>query len=104
MLQICIIWILIVYLIALKCAMHIILAPIVRYYRKIQIFKSKRVILKQKPCEFVWQYREDCIDTQWTSIPVLDLAVIKGIKTAMLASTPHQSVHNMPSNLQIKIN
>jgi hypothetical protein len=33
------------------------------------------------------------IGTQQTSIPVLDLAVIKGIETAMLASAPHQSVH-----------
>ena len=59
-----------------------------------------RVILKQKPSEFVWQHREDCIDTQWTSIPVLDLAVIKCIVTAILASSPNQSVHDMPSYLQ----
>ena len=80
--------------------MHIKLAPVVRYCRKIQSFKSTRVILKQKPCEFVWQHREDCIVTQWTSIPVLDLAVIKCIVTAILASSPNQSVHDMPSYLQ----
>ena len=83
--------------------MHIKLAPVVRYCRKIQSFKSTRVILKQKPCEFVWQHREDCIDTQWTSIPVLDLAVIKCIETAILASAPNQSVHDMPSYLQKEI-
>ena len=80
--------------------MHIKLAPVVRYCRKIQSFKATRVILKQEPCEFVWQHREDCIVTQWTSIPVLDLAVIKCIVTAILASAPNQSVHHMPSYLQ----
>ncbi len=53
--------------------------------------------LKQKPSKFVWQHRENRICTQRTSVPVLDLAVIKGIETAMLASTPHQTVHTMVS-------
>ena len=45
------------------------------------------------------EHREDSIGTQWTSIPMLDLAVIKGIETSMLASATHQCVHNMPSYL-----
>jgi hypothetical protein len=43
---------------------------------------------------------EDRMSTQRTSIPVLDLAVIKGIEFAKLASAPDQSVHNMLLNLQ----
>jgi hypothetical protein len=58
------------------------------------------VKLKQKSSEFVWQHREDVIGTQRTSIPLLDLAVIKGIVSAMLASAPDQGVHDMSLNLQ----
>jgi hypothetical protein len=65
-----------------------------------QNFQIDQSETQTKPSEFIRQHREDRIGTQWTSIPLLDLAVIKGIVSAMLASAPDQCVHDMPSYLQ----
>ena len=66
---------------------------------EVEAFKPNRMKLKQKPGKFIWQHRENGIDTQRASVPLLDFSIVQCIKTAMLASTTHQCVHDVTSHL-----
>ena len=57
------------------------------------------VKLEQKPRKLVRQNREEFIRAQGASISLPDFAVIKGIKSPMLAPSAHQRVHYVTTYL-----
>ena len=87
------------YLIILKCPMHIEITSVCGQDWEIEAFKSMTVKLEQKPCKLVWQNRENFIRAQSASISVSDFAMIKSIKSPMLAPAAHQRVHDVTTYL-----
>ena len=83
------------YLLIFQCYMHIKVASVCGKWRKVEAPKSKRMKLKQKPCEFVLQHSEDWIMAQFSCVTKLDLPIIKGIEPHILAPAAHQCVHDM---------
>jgi hypothetical protein len=74
---------------------HIEVTAVGGQWWEVEAFKPNRMKLKQKPCKFIWQHRENWIDTQRACVPMLDFPIVQGIKTAMLAATTHQCVHDV---------
>ena len=87
------------YLIILKCRMHIEITSVCGQDGEIEAFKSMTMKLEQKPRKFVWQNRKNFVRAQSASTSVPDFAMIKSIKSPMLAPTAHQRVHDVTTNL-----
>ena len=92
------------YLIIQKCSVHIEITSVCGKEGEIEAFKSMSVKLEQKPCKLVRQKpqnRENVIRAQLASISLPDFAVIKGIKSPILAPAAHQRVHNVTTYLSL---
>jgi hypothetical protein len=68
--------------------MHIKVASVCWQGRKVEAQKSTIMKFVEKPGEFIWKRREDRIVAQFPCITMLDLSIIKGIKSPMLAPPP----------------
>jgi hypothetical protein len=83
--------------------MHIKVAPVCWQGRKVEAQKSIIMKFIEKPGEFIWQHREDRIVAHFPCITMLDLSIIKGIKSSVLAPAANQCVHDMASHLRKEI-
>jgi hypothetical protein len=62
-------------------SMHIKVASVCWQGRKVEAKKSIIMKFIEKPGEFIWKHREDRIAAQFPCITMLDLSIIKGIKS-----------------------
>jgi hypothetical protein len=83
--------------------MHIKVASVCWQGRKVDALKSTWKIMKliEKPSKFIWKHRQDRIVAQFPFITImmLDLSLIKGIKSPVVVPAANHYVHNMTSHL-----